>query len=106
MQVLLRHKTCGPGGVAVDVSLTSQQVCKGCTRRPFLRRTKRGVQDRLPRVVGSKGGLVIKKKSSRSCVRKWSCSVSSKVGGKARKREECQREEDVVLKRIAMQDGG
>ena len=43
---------------------------------------------------------MIKKRSSRGCGRKWGCSVSSKVCGKARKRKECKREEEVVFKKI------
>ena len=79
---------CGPGGVAGNVSPTSPPVCRGSTRRPSLRRTKGGIQDHLPR-VGKRGSPVIKKKSSRSCVHKCSCSVKQHRGWKGR---ETQRE--------------
>ena len=52
-----------PGGDAGDVSPTSQPVYRECTRRLSLRRTKDGIQDHLPQVVGKRGGLVIKKQS-------------------------------------------
>ena len=91
---------CGPSGDAGDVSLTSQPVCRESTRRLSLRRTKDGIQDYLPRAVGKRGSQAIKKKSSRSCMHKWSCSVSSKEGrGQARRCRESRRGEEKVLKR-------
>ena len=62
-------------------------------RRLSLRRIKGGIRDHPPRVE-KKGRPVIKNKSSRSCVQRWSCSVSSKDGAK-----ESRREEEVVSKK-------
>ena len=45
--------------------------------------------------------LEIRKRRSRSCVHKWSFSVSSKDGAKGRRRKESLREEEVVLKKTA-----
>ena len=92
---------CGPGGVAGEFSLTSPLVCRENTSRLSLRRTKDGIQDHLPRVVGKRESLVIKERSSRSCVHKWTCSVSSKEWSRAFRRRESRREEEVVLKKTA-----
>ena len=48
-----------------------------------------------------RGKRVVKKGSSRSCVHKWSCSVSSKEWGRVQSRKESRREEKVVLKKTA-----
>ena len=48
-----------------------------------------------------KGSLVIKKKSLRGCVQRWSCSVSSKDWAMHSKRMESRREEEAVWKSIA-----
>ena len=50
---------CGPGGVADDVTLTSQ---RGSTNRLSLRRAKDGLQGHLLRVVGSRRRLEMRKR--------------------------------------------
>ena len=92
---------CGPGGVAGDMSLTSTLVCRENTSRLCLRRTKDGIQDHLPRVVGKRESLVIKERSSRSCVHKWELLSKQQRVGRAQRRRESRREEEVVLKKTA-----
>ena len=78
---------CGPVGASDDVTLTSQQVCRGSTNRLSLRRTKDGFQECIE----------IKKRRSRSCVHKKRCTGSNKEWRKGRRRRESRREEEVGL---------
>ena len=59
------QEMCGPGGVADDVTLTSQLVCRENRSRPSSRRTKDGIQDHLLELRGRE----------RVC---WRCSVNNK----------------------------
>ena len=59
---------CGPGGVADDVTPTSQPVCRRSTNKQSSRRAKGGLQDPLPRVVVKRRSSQMRKKRSRSCV--------------------------------------
>ena len=99
-KVLLRECCVDPLAFAGVASLTSLLVCKENTRRLSLRRIKGGIRDHPPEEVKT-GSPVIKKKSSRSCVQGWSCSIGSKDAAKAGRRMESRREEEVVWKRIA-----
>ena len=65
----------------------------------FLIRIKGGTGDHPP--VVKKGSLVIKKKSVRGCVQRWTYSASSKDGAKGPTRMESRRDGEVVWKRIA-----
>ena len=50
---------------------------QGKHKKAVLSRIKCGIRDHPPRVVKT-GSPVIKKESSRGCLQRWSCSVSSK----------------------------
>ena len=50
-----QRRMCGPCGAADDVTLTSQQVCRGSTHKQSLRRTKGGLQDHYLRVERARG---------------------------------------------------
>ena len=73
---VLRHM-CGRGGIAGVVGTTSLRVCKASISWRCMRRIKNGTLDHRPR-VGEKSGSLRSKKRSRGCVRKLSCSASSK----------------------------